>query len=51
MRAVDYKDVSTNWLVYGVWFPTQTTVNVGAVSTPVEETALLPFNVMEVPAV
>ena len=27
MQAVDYNNLSTNWLVYGVWFPTQTTVN------------------------
>src|ERR1017187_4307965 len=27
MQAVDYHNVSTNWLVYGVWLPTQTTVN------------------------
>ncbi len=27
MQAVDYNNLSTNWLVYGVWFPTSTTVN------------------------
>ncbi len=27
MQAVDYNNLSTNWLVYGVWFPTATTVN------------------------
>ena len=27
MQAVDYNNVSTNWLVYGVWLPTQTTVH------------------------
>jgi hypothetical protein len=27
MQAVDYNNLSTNWLVYGVWFPAQTTVN------------------------
>ncbi len=26
MQAVDYNNLSTNWLVYGVWFPTQSTV-------------------------
>jgi uncharacterized protein (TIGR03437 family) len=30
MQAVDYNNLSTNWLVYGVWFPTQTTVNATA---------------------
>ncbi len=29
MEAVDYNNISTNWLIYGVWFPTQTTVNAG----------------------
>ncbi len=29
MQAVDYNNLSTNWLVYGVWFPAQTTVNAG----------------------
>jgi uncharacterized protein (TIGR03437 family) len=29
MQAVDYNNFSTNWLVYGVWFPTATTVNTG----------------------
>ncbi len=27
MQAVDYNNLSTNWLVYGVWFPTATSVN------------------------
>jgi hypothetical protein len=27
IQVVDYHNVSTNWLVYGVWLPTQTTVN------------------------
>src|SRR5207237_20006 len=27
MQAVDYNNLSTNWLVYGVWFPTQSAVN------------------------
>ncbi len=26
MQAVDHNNLSTNWLVYGVWFPAQTTV-------------------------
>jgi uncharacterized protein (TIGR03437 family) len=29
MQASDYNNLSTNWLVYGVWFPTQTTVSAG----------------------
>jgi uncharacterized protein (TIGR03437 family) len=29
MQAVDYNNLSTNWLVYGVWFPTQTSVTAG----------------------
>jgi hypothetical protein len=29
MQAVDYNNLSTNWLVYGVWFPTQTSVTTG----------------------
>ncbi|HVP09885.1 MAG TPA: BACON domain-containing carbohydrate-binding protein [Phycisphaerae bacterium] len=29
MQAVDYNNNSTNWLVYGVWFPTQSTVSAG----------------------
>jgi uncharacterized protein (TIGR03437 family) len=29
MQASDYNNFSTNWLVYGVWFPTQTTVTAG----------------------
>ncbi len=29
MQAVDYNNLSTNWLVYGVWLPTQTTVSAG----------------------
>jgi uncharacterized protein (TIGR03437 family) len=29
MQAVDANNLSTNWLVYGVWFPTQTTVTAG----------------------
>ena len=29
MQAVDYHNATTNWLVYGVWFPTQTTVTAG----------------------
>jgi hypothetical protein len=29
MQAVDYNNISTNWMVYGVWFPTATTVNTG----------------------
>ena len=27
MQAVDTNNLSSNWLVYGAWFPTQTTVN------------------------
>jgi uncharacterized protein (TIGR03437 family) len=27
MQAADSNNVSTNWLVYGVWFPTRTTAN------------------------
>ncbi len=27
MQATDHNNLSTNWLVYGVWFPTQTTVS------------------------
>jgi uncharacterized protein (TIGR03437 family) len=30
MQAVDYNNVTSNWLVYGVWFPTATTVNTGS---------------------
>jgi uncharacterized protein (TIGR03437 family) len=29
MQASDYNNLSTNWLVYGVWFPTQTSVTTG----------------------
>ncbi len=29
MQAVDYNNLSTNWLVYGVWFPATTTVTAG----------------------
>jgi len=29
MQASDYKNISSNWLVYGVWFPTQTSVTAG----------------------
>lgn len=29
MQAVDYNNNTTNWLVYGVWFPTQTTFSTG----------------------
>jgi uncharacterized protein (TIGR03437 family) len=29
MQASDYNNLSTNWLVYGVWFPTQTSVTAG----------------------
>jgi hypothetical protein len=29
MQATDVYNNSTNWLVYGVWFPTQTTVTAG----------------------
>jgi uncharacterized protein (TIGR03437 family) len=29
MQAVDNNNLSTNWLVYGVWFPTQTSVTTG----------------------
>jgi uncharacterized protein (TIGR03437 family) len=29
MQAVDYANQSTNWLVYGVWYPTQTSVTAG----------------------
>lgn len=29
MQAIDYNNLTTNWLVYGVWFPTQTTVHAG----------------------
>jgi uncharacterized protein (TIGR03437 family) len=29
MQASDYNNLSTNWLVHGVWFPTQTTVSAG----------------------
>ncbi len=29
MQAVDYNNLSTNWLVYGVWFPAQTSVTAG----------------------
>jgi uncharacterized protein (TIGR03437 family) len=29
MQAYDYNNISSNWLVYGVWFPTQTSVTAG----------------------
>jgi uncharacterized protein (TIGR03437 family) len=29
MQASDYNNLSTNWLVYGVWLPTQTSVTSG----------------------
>jgi uncharacterized protein (TIGR03437 family) len=29
MQASDYNNLSTNWLVFGVWFPTQTSVTTG----------------------
>jgi trimeric autotransporter adhesin len=29
MQASDYNNLSSNWLVYGVWFPTQTTFSTG----------------------
>jgi uncharacterized protein (TIGR03437 family) len=30
MQAVDYNNMSSNWLIYGVWFPAATTANTGA---------------------
>ncbi len=47
MPAADYNNISTNWLVYGVWFPAQTTVKAGPwyrIYDPFSKTYLYSFD-------